>query len=80
LLNCFTFEKNLAKADDKRKKFVSVCDYEIVDNATNLGMNYGFFASSLDNEDKGVIFYKLYNILYLLFINLGENIYFKFNK
>jgi hypothetical protein len=59
LLNAYIFEKELAKnfqstGSGSKKKFVSVGDYELAKYDTNSGMNYGFFASVLEEEKKEV--------------------------
>jgi hypothetical protein len=58
-LNAYVFEKTLVKMSSTqqvgaKKKFVSVGDYELAKFDTNLGMNYGFFASALEEQKKEI--------------------------
>ncbi len=57
-MNAFIFEKNQDKGithtTSKSKKFISVGDYECVKFDANSGINYGFFASPLEDEKKDV--------------------------
>jgi len=57
-MNAYVFEKELiAKAPSQsthKKKFVSVGDYELAKFDSSMGINYGFFASVLEEEMKEI--------------------------
>lgn len=55
--NAYVFEKDLAKKTfhpHHNKKFISVGDYELIKFDSNSGINYGFFASPLEDEQKEI--------------------------
>ena len=58
-MNAYVFEKELIQKVHQqnfnpRKKFVSVGDYELAKFDNNMGINFGFFASVLEEEKKEV--------------------------
>jgi hypothetical protein len=58
-MNAYVFEKELiAKVPqqnlNQKKKFVSVGDYELAKFDSSMGINYGFFASVLEEEKKEI--------------------------
>lgn len=56
LINAYVFEKKSYRAfqQNPKKKFVSIGDYELLKFDETSGVNFGFFASALEEENKGV--------------------------